>query len=442
VIVNQHNTTSGGISTALAVNELTIARIELSVIPVGGSPEVTALLKQADEEEKKGNFEKADHLRNEANKKSVEDFESSTRSRHNAALAAIGTKMLIAQAAWDRFHASGDKQYLATALSAYGWIEINFIEDKSPDIRSLVAKALVNKGVTLFQQEPNKTAIDPLDIVIKYFESEREHVAKAFIMKGGFLALLDMDMTILHYYLDLVDNRFEKDTSSSVREQVADALIFKGIVSDDAVAQIAIYEKIVQRFGNDISPDVRSRVAKALVAKGEILEKQFRIQAAIDVYDMVIVRFEKDTSPNVRAEVVRAFVNKGGALSDAGTQIATYKEVIQRFGDDTSPDVRGCVAYGLVENGETLEEQGRIQAAIDVYDMVIDRFEKDTSLDVRELVGAALDNKGSALEKQGETLAASDVYEKIINYFEKNTEPHLRKTVARVREALQKLKTN
>ena len=94
-----------------------------------------------------------------------------------------------------------------------------------------------------------------------------------------------------------------------IREQVAKALLYKGITLaalNRSEEEIAVYEEVVKRFGEASEPELREQVAKALVNKGITLSALKRSEEAIAVYTEVVKRFGEASEPELREQVARA----------------------------------------------------------------------------------------------------------------------------------------
>ena len=119
---------------------------------------------------------------------------------------------------------------------------------------------------------------------------------------------------------------------------------------DKSEEAIVVYDEIDQRFGKDESPGIREQVGKGLVNKGVTLSTLGKSKEAIGVYDEIDQRFGKDESPGIRKLVVTGLVNKGGSLGILGKSeeaIVVYDEIERRFGKDQTSGVRGQVANAL-----------------------------------------------------------------------------------------------
>jgi preprotein translocase subunit SecA len=90
-------------------------------------------------------------------------------------------------------------------------------------------------------------------------------VAKALVNKGITLGDLNRSEDEISVY-DEVLRRFGDATEPAMREQVARALLYKGFRLGDlnrSEDEISVYDEVVRRFGNATEPAVRELMAKA-----------------------------------------------------------------------------------------------------------------------------------------------------------------------------------
>ena len=184
------------------------------------------------------------------------------------------------------------------------------------DAAIAVARALVNKGVTLGQQGDSSAEIKVYDSVVA---------------------------------------RFGDDQTPALREQVARALVNKGYrlgQQGDSSAAIEVYDTVVARFGDDQTPALREGVARALVNKGYRLGEQGDSSAAIEVYDSVVARFGDDETPALREQVAMALVNKGyrlGQQDDSSAEIEFYEQALQYVDGKDRPSATGTFALLMIQ---------------------------------------------------------------------------------------------
>ena len=183
--------------------------------------------------------------------------------------------------------------------------------------------------------------------------------------------------------------------------------------SEDA---IAVYDDLLARFGTATELPLREQVAKALVDKGVTLGTLGRSEEAIAVYDDLLARFGTATELPLRERVAKALFSKGVTLDELGRSedaIAVFDDLLARFG--TATELREQVANALVSKGVALDKLGRSEDAIAVFDDLLARF--GTATELREQVANALVNKGVALDKLGRSEDAIAVYDDLLARF-------------------------
>ncbi|MCK6372683.1 MAG: hypothetical protein L6Q69_01100 [Zoogloea sp.] len=104
------------------------------------------------------------------------------------------------------------------------------------------------------------------------------------------------------------------DMPDALAVAAAGALFNAGVALGDTDEAIAAYELIETRFDNDTAPAVREQVAKALVNKGVALGQLGRTDEEIAAYDLVEARYANDTAPTLRESVAYARNSKGFTL--------------------------------------------------------------------------------------------------------------------------------
>ncbi len=283
-----------------------------------------------------------------------------------------------------------------------------------PRLRELVARALLMKGFTLAILDRFEEAIALYDEVVRRFADAkepffRERVANALSGKGNALRVLGRNEEAIAIY-DSVVSRFADAKEPALREEVAKALVKKGFVlgtlhrSDEA---IAVYSDVAGLLADAKEPALREQAARALVQKGIALGTLDRSDEAISVYDDVVSRFAEAKEPAFRQQVSMALVNKGVALGTLGRseeEIAVYDDVVNRFTEAKEPALRALVAMAILFRGMTHESCGKKEIALTNYEEIVDRFRKDKEPEIDELVNQAR-NRLDNLRNEGETPA-------------------------------------
>ncbi len=307
-----------------------------------------------------------------------------------------------------------------------------------------LARALVNKGVTLGQLGRNEVAVGVCDEVVKRFGEAteltlREQVARALFNKGVTLGQWGHNEEAVGAFEEVV-KRFGEATEPVLREGVGRALVNKG----NRLAQlgrdeeaVGVYEEVVKRFREATEPALREQVARALVNKGNRLAQLGRNEEAVGVCDEVVKRFGEATEPALREQVAGALINKGVTLGQLGRNeeaVGAYEKVVERLGEATEPALREQVGRALVNKGNRLAQLGRDEEAVEVYEEVVKRFREATEPVLREGVGRALVNKGNRLAQLGRNDEAVGAYEEVVKRFGETSEPALAKIVRAARE--------
>lgn len=134
------------------------------------------------------------------------------------------------------------------------------------------------------------------------------YVAKALVNKGITLGQLDKSEEAIACYDDVAE-RFGKRTESSFLEPVASALLSKGVTlgqSGKSEEEIACYDDVVKRFGERPEPTLQEQVAKALFNKGVTLGQLGKSEEEIASLEEVVKRFGKTDNPELKELVETA----------------------------------------------------------------------------------------------------------------------------------------
>ena len=248
----------------------------------------------------------------------------------------------------------GDFQSTINQLDA---LLSRFGNNDDPALRKTIARALLNKGVTLGRLKENEEAIAAFEELIGSFSEAddpalREAIARGFFYKGAALDELGRREEAIAVYDDLI-GRFGEADVADLREEVAHALLHKGIDLGRlkrAGEAIAVYDELIRRFGEADNPALHGQVAYALFNKGVDLDELGRIEEAIAVYDELIRRFGKADESLLRKPVVCALCKKSLALGKLGRgeeEIAVHDDLLRRFAATSDPALRKPVACAL-----------------------------------------------------------------------------------------------
>ncbi|HXJ93627.1 MAG TPA: tetratricopeptide repeat protein [Terriglobia bacterium] len=291
------------------------------------------------------------------------DYRSAVKEARRITLASLGAQQL---------------RELADSMSAAG----ESLSDDSPE--ELSAYDLTVKASDLLTGQPEMVPA--------------ERVARALLNKGVTLGTLGRGEEAIAAYNEVV-HRFAECREAAFREQVARALVSKGATlktlgrSEEA---IAAYEEVGRRFSESRVPALREQVAKALVNKGETLTILNRSEEAILAYHAVLDRFSGSPAPTLRKQVARAVLNMGDRLWEVkrgDEAITVYEDALPLFSASSNPAVRELAALVLVAKGYALGRLDRSEEAIAAYDEVLRRFSDSAEPALREQVAKALQYK-------------------------------------------------
>lgn len=304
-----------------------------------------------------------------------------------------------------------------------------------------VARALVNKGVTLETLERNEAAIAVYDEVVNRFgeASEaglREQVARVLVSKGYNLGLLGHYDKEIRVYDELLE-RYGDASEVGIQKQIAQGLINKGVtlgMLNRGEEEVAMYDEVERRYGGSADIGLRERVARALFNKAVTHGMMNRGEDSVALYDDVLRRYGEATEIGLRERVAQSLVNKGfslGALDRVEEEIATYDEVVRRYGEAAEIGLRREVAQALLNKGVRLGALNRGEEEVAVYDELVRRYGDAAEIELREPVARALFNKAIRLKAMDRDKEEVAVYEEIVRRYGEAAEPVLREQVAR-----------
>ena len=242
-------------------------------------------------------------------------------------------------------------------------------DDQEPEVQVLLARAFVDKGITLFQSGEPRAAIESYDDVLQ---------------RIGF------------------------DPAPELQIEAARALFSKGVAQGPLGmpdAAIAIYDEVIERFGTDQTPTIRVQVARALVNKGDMQRQLGDFRTAIATYDDAIERFGESGASQLQKPVARSLCNKGAALAELGDNvaaIAAFDDAIDCFGGTGAPELWGEVARALCNLGDVHAQEGNRTAAMTAYDSVIERFGASDTPELQLSVAMAFFGRGVTQAELGQ----------------------------------------
>ena len=297
----------------------------------------------------------------------------------------------------------GVQESVLERLTRPGWLKKSEGADagsQEEESREQVAWALFNKGVALGSLGRTTDAIAAYDDLLGRF---------AGIMGGSTGGLVRPKWMKTDPQPDPTNPE-----QVLVREQVAWALFNKG-VSLGTLSRIkealATYDELLSRFSQSREQDVQEQVARALINRG-VLESALQERLARSPASQGVTlgslgsthdpsaffdQASDPTQPTATTEQpkqgVEAQVAKGMALGDTKAAIVVYDDVVGHYGRSVDTNVLKYVAEALINKGKALGSLGRISEAIEAYGEVMTRFSDAKESVLREQVGRALLNK-------------------------------------------------
>ena len=239
-------------------------------------------------------------------------------------------------------------------IGVYDEVVARFGDAPEPALREQVAKALVNKGVTLGALESLRGGCRRLRRGGRALRRRaRAGAARAGRQGAGQQGRHARGARRSEEAVGVYDEvvaRFGDATEPALREQVARALVNKGVTlgalerSEEGSASTTRWSR-----ASATRPSRRcaSRSPRRWSTRASRSGRSSRSEEAVGVYDEVVARFGDAPEPALREQVAKALVNKGvalGALERSEEAVGVYDEVITRFGDATEPILRQAAA--------------------------------------------------------------------------------------------------
>lgn len=204
----------------------------------------------------------------------------------------------------------------------------------------------------------------------------------------------------------------------------------------DKLEQIRIYEKLIHKFDKSKDLNVQEQIANALMGKGIALSELGKLDSEIDAYDEVVKNFGNSNELILQKKVAAALINKSIVLHELGNfekSIEIHDKLIERFGDSNELVLQDKVAAALVNKGNALFELNEIEESIKIYDKLIELFSNTNELDLQKEVSRALLSKFFALRELNQIKESIEVCDDIIARFSNSDEHFLREIVAEAR---------
>lgn len=213
-------------------------------------------------------------------------------------------------------------------------------------------------------------ALNDLDGFLQEFGDEktptvRDCVARALLNKGITLSRLGRYAEAIRAYDDAVET-FASTDSPELRNALATALINKShCLAETGQMQDAIAgcDELIAKFGDYRTNPVTESVAMALFNRATILSHLQQTEEALAGYDDLLSRYSSNKSDVVLARVAEGLVNKAATLFQSQRWDEALKvcdELWNRFGKHTSSKLLQTAATGMTIKSAILGEQGRL----------------------------------------------------------------------------------
>ena len=218
-----------------------------------------------------------------------------------------------------------------------------FGDQKASTVPDLVARALLNKGITLTGLNHFQEAIIAYDTAVETFAST---------------------------------------DSPQLRDALATALANKSYCLEETGRMpdaIAACDELIARFGDNHMDSVEESVAIAMFNRATMLGQLHQTEEALTGYDNLFLRFSSNESETVLARVADGLVNQAATLF----QSHRWKEALKvcdklwnRFGKHASSDLLQTAAKGMTMKLAILSHQGHIGEVFAVSREFLNRLDE------------------------------------------------------------------
>jgi tetratricopeptide (TPR) repeat protein len=325
-------------------------------------------------------------------------------------------------------------------IAVYNTVIANANDAVEPIIYEIVARALFEKGSTLKNVNRLDEAIAAWDALVERFKYATgatllRQVAVALVAKAALLIQLKRYSEAIAACDDV--DRFSNLEEPAVREQLAKALVNKGIALGfvgKCFEALAVSQEVITRFSSDRELAVREQVATAAINKGVLLEQLGRPFEALQAYDLLLESLEATTESRLFGVLASALTNKAIVLRDVGhteDALIVSSRIIDRFAGSLESTIRECVARALTNTAITLQIMNRYAASISACQQVIENYQDAPELSLRKHVASAIFVKAVALSEIGRFRTAINVYSDLVSRFGSDSELQIRESVAK-----------
>ncbi len=277
-------------------------------------------------------------------------------------------------------HKPGPMNRLEDAISVYDDLVHHFGEREEPAVLEQVAKALVNKGLTLKQLKRHEDAIRSYDEVVQCFGEREEppllkQVARALGNKGASLGQMGRIKDKIAAYDELV-RCFGDRKELLLLELVAQALLCKAATLTDVKQQedaIRAYDEVIRRFGNREEPALLKLVASAAFDLGAIHSQREESEEARSNYSLAISLRSRGAKDDTVAEaaLIRGDIHR--QRDETVKAFSDYTLAITLHGAGAAPNV---VAAAALKRGVIYKRREEIDKALADFSLAISLRDK------------------------------------------------------------------
>ncbi len=307
-----------------------------------------------------------------------------------------------------------------------------------PTLSGLVARAFLNRGVTLGSLGCSEEEIEVYDKLVSRYSDRPEaeiavQVARALVNKGITLGSLGRSEEEIEVY-DKLESQYGDRLEAEIAVQVARALVNKGITLGSlgrSEEEIEVYDKLVSRYGDRPEAEIAVQVARALVNKGFCLGGQDHLEEEIEVYNELVSRYAASPEAEIAERVAMALHNRGDAwyrLGNFDLSLADLDESIRR---------RSSHAPTIADRARTLAALGRAADGLADLRLVVETDLNAEQAEILNLLVAFLRGSDMRAARQALELierATSEMdlapYRFALQYLEANRDPYLLETLS------------
>jgi tetratricopeptide (TPR) repeat protein len=227
----------------------------------------------------------------------------------------------------------------AEALPLFDEVVERFGESDDIDVQERVARALLDKGLTLDKLGRHASELQAYDELLRRYagtdqQQTLEHVAWALYDKALALHNLDREADAAATYREVIE-RFRDAEADEIRPRVSWALWW--LYSLGQYDKVDACTELVSRGDDELDPELRECVFFAYHTLAELADDGGQPSDALSILDTLLRRAGDATDPTEHVQVNNALVWKAyllGRLGRHDEEVEVYDEVIQRLDED------------------------------------------------------------------------------------------------------------